>query len=149
MTYLFDSDTLSDFYETTSPDHPGIIRRIASLGGEDTLSISILSLYEFEYGYANAAETKKPVLRQRIVNASTRFRVLGLSLEVGRLFGKLKKKLSDARRLTEKGRRYHTVDLIVAATAIAESYTLVSSDSLYGDLCELEPSLKLEDWRQA
>ncbi|MFP5286587.1 MAG: type II toxin-antitoxin system VapC family toxin, partial [Thermoanaerobaculia bacterium] len=131
-----------------SPDHPEIIRRIASLRREDALAISILSLYEFEYGYANAAEVKKPVLRRRILNASARFRVLGLSLEAGRLFGELKKKLSDARRLTEKGRRYHTVDVMVAATAITESYTLVSSDSLFGDLCELEPSLRLENWRQ-
>lgn len=140
-------NTLSDFYETTSPDHPGIVRRITSLRREDALSVSILSLYEFEYGCANAAEAKKPVLRQRILNASTRFHVLGLSLEAGRIFGELKKRLTDARRLTEKGRRYHTVDLMIAATAIAESYTLVSSDSLYGDLCELEPSLKLENWR--
>jgi predicted nucleic acid-binding protein len=147
MTYLFDSDTLSDFYETTSPDHSGIVRRIASLRRDDALSISILSLYEFEYGCANAVEAKKPVLRRRILNASTRFRVLGLSLKAGRLFGELKKKLSDARQLTEKGRRYHTVDLMIAATAIVESYTLVSSDSLYADLSELEPSLKLENWR--
>lgn len=149
MRYLLDSDTLSDFYETRSPDHPGIIRRVASLGPEDVLSVSILTLYEFEYGYANAAEAKKPVLRRRILNAPTRFRVLGLSLEAGRIFGELKKKLSDARRLTDKGRRYHTVDLMIAATAITESHMLISSDSLFGDVNKLEPSLRLVNWRQS
>ena len=38
-------------------------------------------------------------------------------------------------------------DLMIAATAIAESCTLVGADSLFRDLQMLEPGLALQNWR--
>lgn len=74
MRYLLDSDSLSDLYAPGSPGHLNISRRVAALGDSDLVLISILALFELEYGYANAPEDKKPVIRQRISDASTNFR---------------------------------------------------------------------------
>src|SRR5436305_9481848 len=57
-----------------------------------------------------------------------------------------RKKLRDSRKLTERGSRYHNVDLMIAATAIIESCVLVSSDSIYRDLGHFEPDFRHEAW---
>lgn len=146
MKYLFDSDTLSVFYESTSPRHGEVIRRVSSLEESDVVSISILALYEFEYGCANAPDHKREIYRQRIENARMRFSVIPLSLEAAQVFGRLKKNLIDSRKLSKRGSKYHNIDLMTAATAISESCILVSEDSLYGDLQKLGSGLKLEIW---
>jgi predicted nucleic acid-binding protein len=146
MRYLFDSDTLSDFYESTSPRHGEVIRRLSSLEEADVVAISILALYEFEYGCANAPEHKREIYRQRIENARVRFSVIPLSLEAAGVFGQLKKSLIDSRKLSKRGSKSHNIDLMTAATAISESCVLVSDDSLYGDLQKLGSGLKLEIW---
>ena len=102
MRYLLDSDILSDFYEISSPAHASIRRRFASLEDADSVSVSILSLYEMEYGLANARAKEKPVLRKRIQNAQTRFSILELSLDAAHVFGQLKKSLVDSRGLQKR-----------------------------------------------
>lgn len=146
MRYLLDSNTLSDLYEISSPAHSKILSRVASLSEEDSLSVSILALYELEYGLANARAEKKPVLRQRIKNVQARFSIFELSLDAAQIFGRLKKALVDSRGLKDKARKSHNVDIIIAATAVAESCVLVSADSLFRDLQALEPSLQIENW---
>lgn len=107
----------------------------------------MLALYELEYGYANSSEEKKPSLSRRIESVRDRFIIQGLSEHAARIFGRLKKALVDSRGLSKKGSRFHNVDLMVAATAIAGSYTLVGADSLFQDLQRLEPSLIVQNWR--
>lgn len=146
MRYLLDLDIISDFYEISSPAHVHIRRRLASLRDADSVSVSVLSLYEMEYGLANARVDEKPALRQRIQNVQTRFPILELSLEAAQVFGQLKKSLVDSRGLKKKASKSHNIDIILAATAVAESCVLVSADSLYRDLQVFEPNLQLENW---
>jgi predicted nucleic acid-binding protein len=146
MSYLLDTNTVSDFYETQSPAHPHIARRLADIVGSAPAFVSILTLYELEFGHANAPAELKPTIRQRIEYVQTDFTVLDLSPRAARTFGILKKRLREARKLTKKGSRYHNIDLMIAATAVAESCTLVSSDSIYRDLQPLEPAFHYEVW---
>ena len=146
MSYLLDTNTVSDLYEINSPGHPNIARKLADLKGSTGIFVSILTLYELEYGYANSPAERKPTIRQRIEYAQSDFTVLDLSPEAAQVFGLLKKKLREFRMLTERGSRHHNIDLMIAATAVVESCTLVSSDSIYRDVEHLEPSLKHEVW---
>lgn len=75
-----------------------------------------------------------------------RFSIFELSLDAAQIFGRLKKALVDSRGLKDKARKSHNVDIIIAATAVAESCVLVSADSLFRDLQALEPSLQIENW---
>jgi predicted nucleic acid-binding protein len=146
MSYLLDTNTVSDFYETQSPAHPHIARRLTEIVRSAPAFVSVLTLYELEFGYANAPAELKPTIRKRIEYVQTDFTILALSPRAAWTFGIMKKKLRDTRKLTEKGSRYHNIDLMIAATAVAESCILVSSDSIYRDLQSLEPAFHYEVW---
>jgi len=48
MRYLLDSDILSDFYEQSSAGYQKIAAKLSALKALDTVSVSILTIYEFE-----------------------------------------------------------------------------------------------------
>jgi len=146
MLYLLDSDSLSDFYEPLSSGHLNITRRIASFGNADLVLVSILSIYELEYGYANADEGMKPAIRRRIVAAQNHFSLLPLTTEAARLFGILKARLRMLRQLSDKASKRHNMDIMVAATAVTEGCTLISADGIYSDLQRIDPTLRVENW---
>ena len=75
-----------------------------------------------------------------------RFEVLPLTPEAARLFGSLKAGLSKVRALSTKGSKLHNIDVMLAATAVAGDCTLISGDSIYGDLQKIDPMLRIEDW---
>lgn len=146
MRYLLDSDSLSDLYNPDAPGHSAIAQKVTALGELDQVVLSILALYEAEYGCANAPDEKKSVIRQRISHMQRRFEILPLTPEAANLFGTLKVGLSQFRGLSSKGSKFHNMDVMLAATAVAENCILVSADSLYSDLCKVNSSLQLEDW---
>ena len=49
MNYLFDTNIISDLYDTSSKHHLTIIERFKGLSNSDSLAISILTIYELEY----------------------------------------------------------------------------------------------------
>ena len=146
MRYLLDSDSLSELYRPDAPGHAAITRRLATLQEADQIVISILVVYETEYGYANAPIEKRAEIRQRISHMQARFEVLPLTPEAARLFGSLKVGLSKARGLKGKGSKLHNIDIMLAAAAVTEDCTLVSGDSLYRDLQKIDSMLRVEDW---
>ncbi len=146
MKYLLDSDIVSDFYEKESVGHAQISAKISSLADSDTLSISILVIYEAEYGCANAVEKKREIIRKRITAAQADFGILPLSSEGATIYGDIKKKLITARGLDKKGSRIHNIDIMIAATAIAEDCTLVSGDSIFRELQRFDSTMRLENW---
>lgn len=103
MRYILDSDSLSDLFEPGSPGHRSIARRFAALADSDLVFVSILALYELEYGYANAPDERKPVIRQRISSIQSDFSILPLTPEAARLFGALKARFRNVRQLSKKG----------------------------------------------
>jgi predicted nucleic acid-binding protein len=146
MRYLLDSDSLSDLYEPESSGHDNIAQRAVALAETDLVVISILALYEMEYGYANAPESLKPVIRKRISAIQGDSPILPLTLEAARIFGSLKFRLRSLRRLSSKAIKAHNVDIMLAATAITEGCTLISADGIYSDLQQLDPILRVENW---
>lgn len=146
MRYLLDTDSLTDFYEPASSGYLRITDRVASLPNEDLIFASVLSLYEQEYGYANANDDLKPVIRRRISAAQTDSAFLSLLPEAARIFGRLKARLRIRRQLSKKASKSHNMDLMLAATAIIEGCTLISADGIYSDLQQLDPTLRVENW---
>lgn len=146
MRYLLDSDIVSDLYDKSADDHEKISTRLGSVEDSDDVCISILTLYELEYGLANAPEEKQDVVAAKIAEAQRDFGVLPLSVAGAQHFGALKKSLKDHRSLTQAGIKKHNIDLMIAATALAENCTLVSADAVYADLRKSHAELQVEDW---
>jgi predicted nucleic acid-binding protein len=149
MRYLLDSDTLSDFFEVLSTGHEGIAAGIASLGEVDEICLSILTIFEHEYGRAKAPEDKKLEIAGAIEMARKEFKILPLSIEAARVYGELKAALTEARGLGKKSSRSYNIDLMIAATAIVEDSILVSSDAVYKELRKSHPALVVENWSQS
>lgn len=146
MRYLLDSNTASDFYNRDSPDHARIRDHIALLADEDRVLVSILTLYEMEFGYANAPEMLKPSIRVHIESLKADFELAPLPPQGAEAYGVLKQRLRDRRGLKPRQLRKRNVDLMLAATAISIDAVLVSGDGLFGDSLELIPGLAVESW---
>ncbi len=146
MKYLLDSDIVTDLYDKSAANHPSIITRLAALDDSDEVCISILTLFEFEYGLANAPADRKLALANKIIEAQSDFDVLPLSGDGAKCFGILKKALRDRRSLTSEGVKKHNIDLIIAATALVTGCTLVSGDAIYRELQASDPDLRLGHW---
>ncbi len=144
--YLLDSNSVSDFYDKSSEGYTQICENLYSLENTDEVYISILTLYEFEYGYANAPPDKKTAVRKKIEDAQKDFEVLLLPKEGSQLFGVLKKAIKDSRKLNKESVKKHNIDIMLATTAIVENCILVSADSIYVEIQRLNSKLILENW---
>lgn len=65
MKYLFDTDALTFLYDDQRQEHLHVITKLESLKNTDLLFVSVLSIFELEYSYANAEDSLK---RQQIRN---------------------------------------------------------------------------------
>jgi predicted nucleic acid-binding protein len=146
MNYLLDSNTLSDFYDRESGGHERICLQLGALPDDARVFMSILSLYEFEYGYANAGNLLRPSIRAKIDEAQKDFEVLPLSHEGAGVFGVIKKELREIRGISSENIKKHNIDLIFAGEALVHRCVLVSSDGIFNDIQKIKQELMLENW---
>ncbi len=144
--YLFDSNSVSNFYDKSSDGYTKICENLSSLEDTDDVYISILTLYEFEYGYANAPDDLITAVRKKIEDAQQDFEVLPLPKKGSQLFGVLKKAIKDSRKLNKESVKKHNIDIMLAATAMVENCILVSADSIFVEIQRLNSKLTLENW---
>jgi predicted nucleic acid-binding protein len=146
VKYLLDSNTISELYDTDASHHSAILGHLSALIDRDQVCISILSLYELEYGWANTPDEKKPAVRQVIADAQSDFEVLPLSVHGAVIFGELKKRIKELRNPSKENMKKFNVDLMLAATALTSDCCLVSADKVYRELQQYHTSFKFQDW---
>jgi predicted nucleic acid-binding protein len=146
MMYLLDSNTLSELYDTGALCHSAVAQHLCALTDQDQVYISILSLYELEYGWANAPDDKKNAIRQMITEAQADFGVHPLSASGATVFGDLKGRIKEVRSPSKENMKKFNVNLMLAATSITTQCRLVSADRIFQELQQYQSSLKIEDW---
>ncbi len=146
MNYLFDTNIISDLYDTSSKQHLSIIEKFKSLASSDTIAISILTLYELEYAYGNAPSDKKIILRNNINHIKANFDIASLSITSAELFGVLKKQFKDSSMISRENIKKHTIDIMLASCAISDNYIIVSNDKIFSALQNLYNELNIENW---
>jgi predicted nucleic acid-binding protein len=146
MKYLLDSNTVSDIYNPSAENHNRFIKKILALKENDDVFISILTLYEFEYAFANSPTQKKNEIRTTIWQMQQDFIVLSLSSIAAEIFGDLKKLFKELRNIKPETLKKHTIDLIIAADALNHRAVLVSADKIYSDIQLIKPELNLKNW---
>ncbi len=144
--YLLDSNTVSDLYNPSTLAYDPICRRLASLKSGEKVYVSILTLYELEYGFAHAPDNQKMRVRQQINQVQQDFEILPLSKEGAKLFGILKQILKETRHVSQENLKKHTIDVMMATTAVTEDCVLVSADKIYLDLQRSYGLLNVENW---
>ena len=146
MKYLFDTNIISDLYDTSTKQHLTIIERLNTLSDLDSLAISIVTLYELEYACANAPDDKKVIIRNDINHLKANFEVAPLSIVSAEMFGVLKKQFIDSRMISKENIKKHNIDIMLASCAICDNYTMVSADKIFPVLKQFYNGLYIEDW---
>jgi predicted nucleic acid-binding protein len=147
MNYILDTNIISQLLDDQSKGFKNIKKKFNTLNeNSDNVLMSIVSLYELEFGYSNAPDHKKQIIKDDIEYLNDFLSIIPLSKKGSSIFGELKTSIKDKRNITQENMKKHNIDIMIASTAIAENCTLVSNDSIYNSLSQINPSLKVEDW---
>jgi predicted nucleic acid-binding protein len=109
---------------------------------------SILSAYEYQHGIAKASEELAKNLEKSWQTFLDLFEVLPLSLEGAKWYGKIKTQYEKQTGIGEKEVKRHTVDFILAGTALETDAIIVSDDGIFRKIKEFYPALKVENWKE-
>jgi predicted nucleic acid-binding protein len=141
-TYLLDTNIISYLADPSSAFHERVAGAIQALADDSRLSISLLSLYELAYGYVRDPGHSRllSIVREEGIG------VLAPSEEGAEVFAQLKNGYRLRTGARERELVRHNVDLILASTAIIQDAVLVSNDTIFRTLAELEPRLDVENW---
>ena len=74
------------------------------------------------------------------------FCVLNLSVKQAKIFGNLKAQYKTLKQINAENIKKHSIDLMIAATALDYDLTIVSADKIYSDVQSLRADFKLENW---
>jgi predicted nucleic acid-binding protein len=147
--YLLDSNIISYVQDSDSPFYDAVNEKLELLNDDDEVMISILTLYEHEYGmsYANDKQLKERL--EKIKNTILElFYIMPLSQKGAEIFGELKacyKRNSD-KKFKKGFLEKHNVDFMIASSAIDFDAVLVSNDKIFKRIQSIFPKLRLEDW---
>lgn len=149
MQYLLDTNIVSYLLDSNSVFHTRITEKLANLPNESNIYISVMSLYEIEYGIASAksdSERKKyQIARDLLLDF---FGVLPATKKETQLFGILKSTYQRATGINKNALARHNVDFIIASTAISNEAILVSNDHIFFDLQRHYTPFKIENWTE-
>jgi predicted nucleic acid-binding protein len=148
MKYLLDTDNINAIFDDRSPFFDIARSHLINLSRTDKIYISILSLYELEFSVSN---TNDKVLINKIKELISElkriFEVLPLSLNGSEIYGSLKSGLQRKTGINRKAIKKHSIDIMIASTAIDSGCILVARDHIYKNhLASLDDRLVVEDW---
>ena len=147
MKFLFDTDTLSFFYDASRmPEHQNLRQHVASLNEDDAIQVSVLTLCEFEYSYFAAPPEKKPFIRNTISKIKASFEILPLTYQIAPIYGEIKSLLKSSKGRKPQEMKKYNVDMLIASTAIAESSIVIGADAIYVELTALSPRFQYQNW---
>ena len=143
-TYLLDTNIISYLADPASAFHQQVADAVRSLPDESLLTISLLTLYELSYGYVRDPGHSRllAIIREEGIG------VLAPSEPGAEVFARLKNAYRLRTGVRERELVRHNVDFILASTAITEGAALVSNDTIFRTLSELEPRLEVENWAE-
>ncbi|MGA1824528.1 MAG: type II toxin-antitoxin system VapC family toxin [bacterium] len=147
--YILDSDIISYLADKKSPYHESVAQKIASLNDDDILAVSILILYEYEYGISNADPEIVAKLENTKVKVLSRLKVIPLSLDGAKIFGQIKKAYKDKMGTLEKKIEKNNIDFMIASSAVSQNAILVSNDKIVSIIKEIYHKFNFENWAQS
>jgi predicted nucleic acid-binding protein len=147
MQYLLDTNIVSYLLDNKTEFHKKVTEKLAQLSHESKIYLSVMSLYEVEYGIASA---KKDSDRKKYKSAKDLilnfFEILPSTKKETQTFGILKSTYQKKTGINKKALARHNVDFIIASTAIENKAILVSNDHIFFELQKNYASLKIENW---
>jgi len=148
--FLFDTNTLSALTQKYADHHVKISSKVYSLNDDDEVYVSIVSLYEMEYGAKQANNTNMAnEMLLAIESVKNHFTILGLTEKGAKIFADIKERYKQEAKLGKKALIKHNVDLMIASTAIEMRAILVSNDhKIFALIQKFRSDFQWEDWTQ-
>ena len=153
--YLLDTNIISYLTDPQSPHRTKVKEKLFSLSEDDSVAVSILTLYELAYGLATFKESKKDddsktddkkLFQQGIEFVKEYLDIFPLSVEEIDIFGEIKAKYKKQTGINTKALKKNDIDFLIASTAISQGAILVSNDGVFGDIVDYEVGLEFEVW---
>jgi predicted nucleic acid-binding protein len=147
--YLLDTNIISYLTDPQSPHRTKVKEKLFSLSEDDSVAVSILTLYELAYGLATFKESKKDdkkLFQQGIEFVKEYLDIFPLSVEEIDIFGEIKTKYKKQTGINTKALKKNDIDFLIASTAISQGAILVSNDGVFGDIVDYEVGLEFEVW---
>jgi predicted nucleic acid-binding protein len=147
---LLDTNAVSSLTQEHSEDYEKISAKVESL--EVKLYVSILSIYEMEYGASHADDpdiAHKARLAIQLIKDEDEITILPLTEKGAEIFGEIKEQYRKEKGIGKKALQKHNVDLVLAATAIEVGATFVSHDNkdrIFEILKNIRNDFDWEDW---
>jgi len=146
-TYLLDTNIISYLTDSNSPHKDKIKEKLLLLSEDDIVSVSIITLYELSYGLNTLTDSKnKAIFQTGIEFIKEYLEIYPLDVSEIEIFGMLKAHYKKSTGITKTAIKKNDLDFLIAATAINHSAILVSNDTIFHKIIELEPKLKYENW---
>ncbi len=144
--YLLDTNITSEIGKDNQAGYR-LLDRLSSLNDEDNICVSILTLYESNYGLKNSDdEIQKSEIAENISFLKRNFDVIPLDLKEMEIYADLKVAYKNLTGITKKEAKKNDLDLLIASTSIAENATLVSNDKIFKTIAKINTRLKYENW---
>jgi predicted nucleic acid-binding protein len=130
--FLLDTCALSALKQPSANHHRQYVSKLSSLDDSDQLYISMISLYEMEYG-ARHIRDKYPEMalemKLAIQSVKDEFIILNLSHKGASIFADIKEQYQTKKGIGKKALIRHNADFMIVATAIEAGAILVTNDT--------------------
>jgi len=144
--YIFDTNITSIIGREEQVSY-NLLDKISNLSDEDIITVSVLTLYESNYGLKNSDnEKQKQEIIDNIDFVQKYFDVIPLDLKEMEIYADLKVAYKKYTGITKKNAKKNDLDLLIASTAIAENAILISNDKIFETLSKIQPNLQYENW---
>ena len=145
--YILDTNIASLLGSEETQENRKIYEKFYQLDDEDVVMVSIVTLYEATYGLKHSEdEEQQEEIRQNIAYIRKYFEIIPLDLREMEFFADLKVLYKKKTGINKKAMKKNDLDILIASTAMAENATLISDDSIFEKLSEIEPKFKWENW---
>ncbi len=150
--YLLDTCAINALKKPYAEGHIQHVRKLGSLDDDEKILVSILSIYELEYGASHTPNLQLAnETRQAIQSIRDEFEIISIPTEGGEIFGAFKELYKEwesstwnKKRLGTKAIIKHNVD--IATTALIEGAILVTNDTIAPIIQEICSQFRYEDW---
>ncbi|MDM8557460.1 type II toxin-antitoxin system VapC family toxin [Candidatus Parabeggiatoa sp. HSG14] len=148
--FLLDTNTLSSLVQKYADNHAIISSKASSINDNDEIYVSIVSLYEMEYGARHAKDIDMAnEMRAAIESVKNNFSILALSEEGAKIFAEIKERYKQEAHLGKKALITQNIDLMIASTALEIGAILVSNDhKIFALIQKIHNDFQWENWTQ-
>lgn len=145
--YLLDTNIITYLYQADSLFHQTVSNHMLKLAHNAEIYVSLLSLYEIEYGIALSTNKRiKDDFISMLKSIQQKFPILPLCKKGSEIFGVLKAGYMKQTGITKEAVKRHDIDFMIAGSAIAENAVLISNDKIFKQLKKIHSDFLLENW---